>query len=71
MEPIIPDTNTDTRMAALEQFLERYLEPRQPEFGTPEDGLQSIEMPASLLRFFRFAGRWPGQNPAEEARKLW
>jgi hypothetical protein len=63
MEPIIPDTNTEARMAALEQFLQRYLGPRRPEFGTPADDLQSIAMPAPLLRFFKFAGRWPGHNP--------
>jgi hypothetical protein len=63
MEPIIPDTNTDARMAALEQFLQRYLGPRRPEFGEPETELQSTEMPAPLRRFFRFAGRWPGHNP--------
>ena len=63
MEPIIPDTDADARMAGLEQFLQRYLGPRRPEFGTPEDDLKSIEMPAPLLRFFRFAGRWPGHNP--------
>src|SRR5436190_57509 len=63
MEPIIPDTDTDARMAALEGFLQRYLGPRQPQFGTPEDDLRCIEMPAPMLRFFRFAGRWPGQNP--------
>jgi hypothetical protein len=63
MEPIIPDTDADARMAALERFLQRYLGPRQPEFGTPEEGLRSTEMPAPLLRFFKFAGRWPGHNP--------
>ncbi len=63
MAQIIPDTNTDARMAALERFLQRYLGPRRPEFGTPEDELQTIEMPTPLLRFFRFAGRWPGHNP--------
>jgi hypothetical protein len=63
MEPIIPDTNTDARMTALEQFLQRYLGPRRPEFGEPENELQSTEMPAPLRRFFRFAGRWPGHNP--------
>jgi hypothetical protein len=63
MNPIIPDTNKDARMAALEQFLRRYLGPRRPEFGTPEDELQSVEMPVPLQRFFKFAGRWPGHNP--------
>lgn len=63
MEPIIPDTNTDARMTALEQLLQRYLGPRRPEFGESENELQSIEMPAPLRRFFRFAGRWPGHNP--------
>jgi hypothetical protein len=63
MKPIIPDTDSDARMAGLEQFLQRYLGPRQPVFGTPEDELRLIEMPAPLLRFFRFAGRWPGHNP--------
>jgi hypothetical protein len=63
MQPIIPDTNTDARMPALEQFLQRYLGPWRPEFGESENELQSIEMPAPLQRFFRFAGRWPGHNP--------
>jgi len=63
MKPIIPDTSPDARMTGLEQFLERYLEPRRPEFGVPESELQSIKMPDPLRRFFRFAGRWPGQNP--------
>jgi len=63
MEPIIPDTNAEARMAALEQFLQRYLGLRRPEFGTPAQDIQSIEMPDPLLRFFKFAGRWPGHNP--------
>jgi hypothetical protein len=63
MKPIIPDSNTEARMTALEQFLQRYLGPRRPEYGEPEEELQSIEMPAPLRRFFRFAGRWPGHNP--------
>jgi hypothetical protein len=50
-------------MTALEQFLQRYLGPWRPEFGEPAVELQSIEMPAPLRRFFRFAGRWPGHNP--------
>lgn len=63
MEPLIPDTTTDARMAGLERFLERHLGPRRPEYGTPEDEVGSIEMPEPLQRFFKFAGRWPGQNP--------
>jgi hypothetical protein len=63
VEPLIPDLNTEARMAGLEQFLERYLGPRRPEYGTPEEELRLVEMPAPLARFFRFAGRWPGQNP--------
>ena len=63
MEPLIPDSSTEARMAGLEQFLQRYLGPRRPEFGAPKDEVQSIEMPAPLKRFFSFAGRWPGQNP--------
>jgi hypothetical protein len=63
MESLIPDTDGDTRMAALEQFLQRYLGPRRPEFGASEDELRSIEMPDTLRRFFKFAGRWPGHNP--------
>jgi hypothetical protein len=62
MEPLIPDSTPDGRMAGLECFLERYLGPRQPEFGASEDEVRSIEMPAPLQRFFRFAGRWPGQK---------
>jgi hypothetical protein len=63
MDPIIPDSSTDARMDALERFLQRYLGPRRPEFGAPEDEVRSIDMPAPLQRLFRFAGRWPGQNP--------
>jgi hypothetical protein len=50
---IAADTNTDAWMAALEQFLRRYLGPRRPEFREPEKELQSTEMPAPLRRFFR------------------
>jgi hypothetical protein len=63
MDPSIPDDSTESRMAGLERFLERYLGPRRPEFGESDNELRSIEMPAPLSRFFRFAGRWPGQNP--------
>jgi hypothetical protein len=70
MESIIPDTNTDARMVALEQFLQRYLGPRRPEFGATEDELRSIEMPAPLHRFFRFAGRWPAHNPRSYANRF-
>jgi len=63
MEPLISDSSTDARMAGLEKFLERYIGPRRPEFGTSEDEVRSIEMPTPLQRFFMFAGRWPGQNP--------
>jgi hypothetical protein len=64
MKPIIPDTNTDARMTALEQFLQRYLGPRRREFGETENEIQSVEMPDPLRRFFKFAGRWPGHNPS-------
>lgn len=50
-------------MAGLERFLQRYLGSRRPEFGAPEDEVRSIEMPAPLQRFFKYAGRWPGHNP--------
>jgi len=63
MEPLIPDTITDARMTGLERLLERYLGPRRPEFGATDVEVRSIEMPAPLQRFFRFAGRWPGHNP--------
>lgn len=63
MELLIPDLSPETRMAGLEHFMERYLGRRRPEFGTPEEELRLVEMPAPLERFFRFAGRWPGQNP--------
>ena len=63
MDLIIPDSGTDARMLALEQFLERFLGPRGPEFGTPDAEIRRVQMPAPLQRFFRFAGRWPGQNP--------
>jgi hypothetical protein len=53
LEPSIPDTNTDARMTALEQFLQRYLGRRRPEFGEPENEFQSTEMPAPLRRFYR------------------
>lgn len=63
MEPWILDATTESRLSGLERFLERYLGPRQPEFGEPLENLRLIEMPEPLLRFYRFAGRWPGQNP--------
>jgi hypothetical protein len=63
MEQHIPDASADSRMAGLEQFLERYLGPRQPAFGALDAEVLSIEMPAPLQRFFRFAGRWPASNP--------
>jgi hypothetical protein len=50
-------------MAGLEQFLQCYLGPRRSEFGAPDEEVRSIDMPAPLHRFFRFAGRWPGHNP--------
>jgi hypothetical protein len=59
MEQLISDASTDARMSGLERFLEHYLGPRRPEFGTPADVVASIEMPAPLRRFFGFAGRWP------------
>ena len=62
MEPFIPDSTTDDRMSGLERLLQRYLGPRQPEFGATEDQIRSIEMPEPLQRFFRFAGRWPSQT---------
>jgi hypothetical protein len=63
MEPLIPDTTPDARMAGLERFLERYFGSRRPEFGASEEEVRSVQMPAPLQRFFRFAGRWPGHNP--------
>jgi hypothetical protein len=63
VEPIITDLNTGARMAGLQEFLEVYLGPWRPEFGAPEDDVRSIDMPAPLQCFFRFAGRWPGHNP--------
>src|SRR5689334_3003074 len=63
MDPLIPDTSADVRLSGLERLLERYLGPRQPEFGAPDDEVRSVEMPAPLQRFYRFAGRWPGHNP--------
>jgi hypothetical protein len=64
VKPLISDLSTESRVAGLEKFVERYLGPRRPEYGTPEEELRLVEMPAPLERFFRFAGRWPGQNPA-------
>jgi hypothetical protein len=63
MEQLISDSTADARMSGLEHFLQRYLGPRRPEFGASADEVRSIEMPDPLRRFFRFAGRWPGQNP--------
>ncbi len=62
MEPLIPDSTTDARMAGLEQFLERYLGPRRPDYGETDSEVRSIQMPEPLHRFFLFAGRWPGHN---------
>ena len=63
MHPFIPDESADSRMTGLELFLERYLGPRRSEYGESETEIASIEMPDPLRRFFKFAGRWPGQNP--------
>ncbi|MDX1965443.1 MAG: hypothetical protein SFX18_20020 [Pirellulales bacterium] len=51
-------------MAGLELFLQQFLEQRRPEFGSPVDEIQSIELPDPLRRFYCFAGRWPGHNSA-------
>lgn len=64
MLPLIQDTNADDRMGGLEAFLQRFLEPRRSEFGCDEADVQLVKMPLPLHRFFRFAGRWPGHNPA-------
>jgi hypothetical protein len=66
MEPLIPDSTTDSRMTGLEQFLERYLGARRPEYGVSDNEVRSVEMPAPLQRFFRFAGRWPGPGPGHD-----
>lgn len=63
MSQLIPDTDAAARMAGLEQFLEHFLGPRRAEYGASEKDLQSLQLPAPLQRFFRFAGRWPGHNP--------
>ena len=63
MKALIPDTNAADRLDALEQFIERLLGQRLPEFGATEAELQSVQLPDPLRRFFRFAGRWPGHNP--------
>jgi hypothetical protein len=63
MEQFISDSDTDSRMSGLEKFIGLYVGQRQPEFGATEGEVESVEMPAPLQRFFRFAGRWPGHNP--------
>ena len=63
MKPLIVDSTSEARMLGLEQFIQRYLGPRRPEFGASADEVRSIEMPVPLRRFFGFAGRWPGHNP--------
>jgi hypothetical protein len=63
MKALITDSSTGARMSELEHFPQRYLGLRRPEFGVSADELRSIEMPAPLQRFFKFAGRWPGHNP--------
>jgi hypothetical protein len=63
MEPLISDLTTNTQSDGLERFIERYLGPRHPDFGATDADVNSIMMPAPLSRFFRFAGRWPGQDP--------
>lgn len=64
MPPLIQDINADVRMSGLEGFLQRFLGPRCPEFGCEEAEVERVKMPRPLDRFFRFAGRWPGHNPA-------
>jgi hypothetical protein len=63
VKPLIPDSTADARMSGLERFLLRYLGQRRPEFGASEEEVRSVQMPAPLQHFFRFAGRWPGHNP--------
>jgi hypothetical protein len=55
----IPDTTADARLTGLERFLEFWLGPRRPEYGEAPEHLAALEIPASLLRFYSFAGRWP------------
>lgn len=59
---LIPDSTTDERLDAIESFIQLYLGPRKPEYGSSDQDLEQIEMPRVLHRFFRFAGRWPGQR---------
>ncbi len=63
MAPLIQDSTSDSRMDGLEAFLQSYVGPRLENFGASEDDVQSLAMPKPLQRFYRFAGRWPGQNP--------
>lgn len=63
MKPFISDSTADSRLEGLERFLERYLGRRLPHFGATDVDVNSVAMPDPLKRFFRFAGRWPGQNP--------
>ncbi len=64
MAYLIEDADTRSRMDGLEAFLDFFIGPRQPEFGCDVSDVKHVEMPSVLERFFRFAGRWPGHNPA-------
>jgi hypothetical protein len=54
------------RMAALEQFLEFWFGPRQPQFGELEPRLERLPLPYPLRRFYAFAGRWPSAEPERQ-----
>lgn len=51
-----------SRMDALCRFIERWLGPRQPDFGETPDALAKVALPMPLLRLYEFAGRWPNRD---------
>jgi len=51
-------------MDELEKFIDFWCGPRRPEYGEPEDALQTLKVPYPLRRLYAFAGRWPPMNDA-------
>lgn len=59
--------NASMRTAALCEFIEYWLGPRDEKFGEPLSALTSCSLPLPLDRLYRFAGRWPALDTRNES----
>lgn len=55
-------TTANERMAELERFIEFWYGPRRPEYGNADVTTGYPSLPATLRRFYAFAGRWPSPS---------